>query len=209
LHLPYFEFRELPKPDLIDEDNEATSKQQPKPFLDLSFLDSQENRGYGIFKARFSLGICGSDNRRWTGYGFADSEYDGLVELEPPEEDGEEDSLAEYCEEDPIAGACEVDGNLPVVTANFPIYHPLEYFLVIFKNRIARLRNEWRNLVGFVEEKIEDYVCEHFSTLIIQIVRQIRLRYMIRRIEIPAIFQRKRHTALPILNRPSIGLKKR
>jgi hypothetical protein len=209
LHLPYFEFRELPKPDPIDEDNGATNKQRPKPFLDLSFLDPEENKGYCIFKARFSLIICGSDYLRWTGYGFTSSEYDGLVELEPPEEDREEDSLADYCEEDLIAGACEVDENLPIVNANFPIFHPLEYFLVVFENRIAGVRKEWRNLVGFVKEKIEDYVCGHLSALNIRIVRETRLRYTIRRTETLAIFHRERPTALSILSRPLIGLKKR
>jgi hypothetical protein len=166
LHLPYFELRELPKPGPIDEDNGATNKQQSRHFLDLSFLDPEESRRYCIFKARFSFVICGSDFRRWTGYGFAGSDYDGPVEMTPPEED---------CEEDPIAGACEVGENLPVVDAGMPICHALEYYPVVFENRIAGVRKEWRNLVGFVKEKIEDYVCRHLSTLTIQIVRETRL----------------------------------
>jgi hypothetical protein len=56
-----------------------------------------------------------------------------------------------------------------------PICHALEYYPVVFENRIAGVRKEWRNLVGFVKEKIEDYVCRHLSTLTIQIVRETRL----------------------------------
>lgn len=154
LHLPNFELRELPKSDPIDEYNEATNKQRPKHFLDLSFLNPEENTKYCIFKARFSLIICGSDFQRWNGYGFASSDYDGLVEMDPPDDD---------YEEDPIAGACEAGENLPAVDANLSFNHPLEYYLVVFQNRIAGLLKEWRNVVSFIEEKFEDYVCGHIS----------------------------------------------
>jgi len=85
--------------------------------------------------------VCGSDNKRWTGIAIVDTE-------------GGAEDIAEHSfsydgfHEDPIALNAAQD-------ANFPITDARDYFLAIFKIRMAQVLEEWRYLVRSVERSIE------------------------------------------------------
>lgn len=101
-----------------------------------------------MHEAQISFVVCGSDNRRWVGYAFVDTDSDG-------------DDLADHnfphegFHADPIAS----DGKLD---ANLPIWDPREYFLMIFEIRMAQVLKEWEYLVLTVERSIKRYVCCRF-----------------------------------------------
>lgn len=54
--------------------------------------------------------------------------------------------------EDPIAWGDDDE----VRDANLPIWDPREYFLRMFKSRIAQVLKEWKNLISRVERTIEE-----------------------------------------------------
>jgi hypothetical protein len=121
---------------------------QTRRLIDLSFLtppNGTANNGPFLGEAQFSLVICGSDNYRWTAYAFVDENDSIFSDLATNE------SLVM---EDPIARADRAP-----VDANFPIWDPREYFLVILENRIAQILKEWRNVVRWLERTIADDVC--------------------------------------------------
>jgi hypothetical protein len=124
----------------------------PRQWTDLTFLNiqpprSQDQKQYGIHEAQISFVICGSDNRRWVGYGFVDTEFD-------------RENLADHDlsyvgkHEDPIAFG-ELDANLP-------IWDPREYFLMVLQIRMAQVLKEWECLIRTVERSINQYVCRRF-----------------------------------------------
>ncbi|QDS70485.1 hypothetical protein FKW77_010069 [Venturia effusa] len=139
LHITFFSFR-----DHI----ESTKIRQ---WTDLSFLNPDLNKEStcGIFKSRFSLVLCGSDDQHWTGWAFSDRD---LVENELVEHEFQCDTMLPH--EDPIASD-NVGGR--VVDANTPIRDARAYFLVIFEIRIAAVSSEWEVLVRAVERGVEDF----------------------------------------------------
>lgn len=102
----------------------------------------------GIQEAQFSLLVCGTDEKRWIAYSFADV-------VDEDHERGEEQYRGEDMEADPIADL-EHD-------ASFPIWNPREYFLMIVRIRISQVLREWRNLVRKVEMGIDQYEEDHSS----------------------------------------------
>jgi hypothetical protein len=136
----------------------GTSKgKAPTPCIDLSFLKihntkANDNVKYGLYNARSSLAIHGSDDRRWVAFAFVDRDFD-CEDLE------EENCCYRGAQDDPIALDGEQDPNYPVVDANMPIWDPREYFLRIFEIRMAKVLREWENVVRVVGVAIERNVC--------------------------------------------------
>ena len=145
LHLPFFLLRKSTPP------KESVGKVNTKPqrrWTDLSFLkidtpDSQDQEPkevWGIHQAQTSCVVTGSDDWRWVGYGFVDTEIDGFLT------DLSKDDLSF----DQIAA-----GELK---ANIPIWRPRDYWLKVFEIRIEQVRKEWEYLIHKVELSINQYV---------------------------------------------------
>ncbi|KAF2812414.1 uncharacterized protein BDZ99DRAFT_461120 [Mytilinidion resinicola] len=144
LHIPFFALitypmpmpyiRDIPRRQCIDISflTPQTSNPQPEPMI-------------GISKSRFSLVICGSDNRRWIAYAFVDRDLDD-------EEMEEEDCSYEGFQEDPII--CNTDANLP-------LWDLRDYFLRTLEERGKNVLEEWENLASAVESRINTYRYRH------------------------------------------------
>jgi hypothetical protein len=144
LHLPFFLLRKSTPPE------ESAGKVNTKPqrqWTDLSFLkldmsepqDPKSKEVWGIHEAQTSCVITGSDEWRWVGYGFIDTEIDGFLT--------DKDDLSF----DQIA-AEEID-------ATKPIWRPRGYWLKVFEIRIEQVRKEWEYLIYKVELSVNQYVC--------------------------------------------------
>jgi hypothetical protein len=120
-----------------------------RQWTDLSFLkvdtlrsqDQESREIWGIHEAQISCVVAGSDDWRWVGYGFVDTEIDGFLT------DLSKDDLGL----DQIAA-----GNLE---ANIPIFKPRDYWLKVFEIRIEQVRKEWEYLIYKVERSVNQYVC--------------------------------------------------
>jgi hypothetical protein len=152
-HIPHFAMRES----LVPEDfpTGRVNNNAPRNRTDLSFLkvplsEAQTHRTWGLYERQISFVICGSDFKIWTGYAFVDTPFD--------EDDDLEEKVYPYegLHEDPIAS---YGGPSGVIDANFPIWDPREYFLLVIQVRIAQVRGEWEYLVRKVERSIKRYVC--------------------------------------------------
>lgn len=110
----------------------------------------------GIFKTRFSLVLCGSDDQHWTGWAFSDRD---LVDNELEEDEFQCHTTLPH--EDPIAS----DNGGRVVDANTPIRDARAYFLIIFEIRITAVLLEWEVLIRAVECGVEDFVCSSVARI--------------------------------------------
>ncbi|KAF2493443.1 kinase-like protein [Lophium mytilinum] len=144
LHIPFFVLTTCPMPTPCDRTIPAGQ------WVDISFLNGQTlNPVPGpktIYKSRFSLMICGSDNQRWIAYAFEDRDS----EDEAIEED---DCSYEVIQEDSIIA----DGT----DANLPIWDPREYFLLTVERRGKNILEKWETLISAVESRINDYRSRH------------------------------------------------
>ena len=145
LHLPFFLLRKSTPPE------QSTRKVNTKPrrrWTDVSFLkidtselqDQKPKEMWGIHESQISCVVAGSDDWRWVGYGFVDTEIDGFL-TDSTEDDLSFDKIA--------AGALE---------ANMPIWKPRDYWLKLFEVRVGQVRNEWEYLVHKVEFGVNKYV---------------------------------------------------
>ncbi|KAF2489385.1 hypothetical protein BU16DRAFT_180672 [Lophium mytilinum] len=155
MHIPFFAFREYPPSTTDKSEGEGCNRNLKRQWTDLSFLSVPASKSkpkpepnYGIYKSRFSLVICGSENRRWIGYAFVDQHIDD-EDLE------EEDCSYEEFQEDPILS----DGS----DANLPIWDPREYFLMTLEIHVRKILGEWENAVYTVKGKINEYQSRHGS----------------------------------------------
>jgi hypothetical protein len=147
LHLPFFKLDRSTPPN--GSPQEANAKPRRR-WTDLSFMkletyelqrqDQEPNEVWGIQEAHISCVVAGTDNWQWIGYGFVDTEIDGILA---------ESDLGEL-QMDPIAAA-----NLPTSP---PIWCAREYWIQIFKFRIGSVRKEWLYLIGKLERSIDLYV---------------------------------------------------
>jgi hypothetical protein len=145
LHLPFFLLRKSTPPE------QSVGEVNTKPrrrWTDMSFLkiDASESQNqepkevWGIHEGQISCVVAGSDDWRWIGYGFIDTEIDGFL-TDLSEVDLSFDVIA--------AGGLE---------ANIPIWRPRDYWLKIFEIRIEQVRKEWEYLVHKVEVGVNKYV---------------------------------------------------
>ena len=147
LHIPFFAFREYPSSTDDIPGNSDVGGSPQRQWTDLSFLNTNSREKYGICKAQFSLVICGSNYRRWTGYTFVNGNFDG------------DKDLLEDVQEDPIALDSQLGANITAADVHIPIWDPREHFLMIFKSRISHVLKEWETLVRMLQHCIEQNVC--------------------------------------------------
>jgi len=143
MHITFFSFREYIQ--CIDSEQWTDLS-----FLKISSPDPKGKNRFGIFKSRFSLVLCGSDDQHWVGWAFSDRD----LEANELEEDEFQYHTA-MPHEDPIAS----DNGEQIVDANTPIRDARAYFLIIFDIRIAAVLLEWQVLIRAVERGVEGYVC--------------------------------------------------
>ncbi|RFU29722.1 hypothetical protein B7463_g6595, partial [Scytalidium lignicola] len=148
-HIPYFVLKTSP--------SNATMHSNPRRgSRDISSLEtnrdtSQEPKNNRLYEAQISFVICGSDNRCWVGYAFADT-YFGHNDLK------ECTFSYDGLHEDPIASDGELDLNLP-------IWDPREYFLIIVKIRMAQVLKEWELVINTVGNYINTYTNQNKNML--------------------------------------------
>jgi hypothetical protein len=147
LHLPFFKLDRSKPPNGCP--REANAKPQRR-WIDLSFMeleicelqedDQDPKEVWGIQEAHISCVVAGTDNWRWIGYGFVDTEIDGVLA----------DSDPAALKMDQIA-AEKLDATTPILCAR-------EYWIKIFEFRIDYVRKQWLYLIGKLERSIDLYV---------------------------------------------------
>jgi hypothetical protein len=147
LHLAFFKLDRSTPPNGFP--HEANAKPRRR-WTNLSFMkletcelqrgDQEPNEVWGIQEAHISCVVTGTDNWRWIGYGFVDTEIDGILA----------ESDAEELKMDQIAAA-----HLHTTT---PIWCAREYWIKIFEIRIGYVRKQWLYLIGKLERSIDLYV---------------------------------------------------
>jgi hypothetical protein len=156
LHLPFFKLDRSRPPS--GPSQEADTKPRRR-WTDLSFMkletyefqgeDQEPNEVWGMQEAHISCVVAGTDNWRWIGYGFVDTEIDGILA----------DSDLGELKMDQIAA-----GKLDTTT---PIWCARKYWIKIFEIRIDYVRKQWLYLIGKLERSIDLYVRGLFHILII------------------------------------------
>jgi hypothetical protein len=149
-HLPYYVWRSSQKP---CEDHRRDANASPlRQSREVSFLNWTNSRSSGfLYEAQISCVVAGSDEWRWVAYCFVDTYFDTAEEAKETVQSYHEDSLAEYgVRADPFTYG--------VIRADSPIQNPKEYFLTVFRIRIAQVKREWQQLVAKVQQSIREYV---------------------------------------------------
>ncbi|KAE9367106.1 hypothetical protein N431DRAFT_82966 [Stipitochalara longipes BDJ] len=149
LHLPFFKLDRSRPP------NGSPQKVNAKPrrrWTDLSFMkletcelqgeDQDPKEVWGVQEAHISCVVAGTDNWRWIGYGFVDTEIDGFLADKDPAQ----------LEMDQIAA--ELLHTTP------PLLCAREYWIKIFEIRIACVREHWLYLIGKLERSIDLYASD-------------------------------------------------
>ncbi|PVH69933.1 hypothetical protein DL98DRAFT_149862 [Cadophora sp. DSE1049] len=150
LHIPYLILSKSTRPE------QPTGKANIKPqrrWTDLSFLKldtevpSAQEQGMGevwsIQDAHFSCVVTGTDEWRWTGYGFADAESDGF--------------LTDLSKDDLSFDQIAAKG----IDAKKPICSPRDYWIKVFEIRIELVRKAWDYLIFKLEDAIRRYIDKH------------------------------------------------
>ncbi|KAE9379834.1 hypothetical protein N431DRAFT_323190 [Stipitochalara longipes BDJ] len=144
-HLPLFILGKSAPPDTTN----ITVKTKPdRGWIDLSFLElgtpdcnvhSQEpNEVWSLQEAQISCVVSGTDDWRWTAYGFVDAEVDGLLF----------DATEEEMGFDLLAGTrCELE-------AKCPIWRPRDYWVRVFENRINQITRHYEYLLYKLNMKV-------------------------------------------------------
>jgi hypothetical protein len=95
--------------------------------------------------------VAGPDEWRWVAYCFVDTYFDTDEEGRESVQSYHEDSLAEEgMRADPFT--------FGLTSADNPMQQPKEYFLIVFRIRIAQVKREWQQLVAKVQQSIREYV---------------------------------------------------
>ncbi|KAE9371903.1 hypothetical protein N431DRAFT_341225 [Stipitochalara longipes BDJ] len=144
LHIPFFILSKCSPP------KASTSTIETKPsrrWTDLSFLrldglksqaqDSTEV--WGMQEAQISCVIIGTDDWRWVGYGFVDSEVDGLLD-ECDEEELQFDQIADR-----------------ELYTHSPVQQPRNYWIRVFQIRIASIGKQWEHNLYRLQRAIDTH----------------------------------------------------
>jgi hypothetical protein len=147
LHLPFFILGKSTPPDMTH----GTVKTKPdRGWTDLSFLEldnldsnvqpSEPNEVWGLQEAQISCVVTGTDDWRWTGYGFVDAEVDGLLA----------DATEEEMGFDQLAGG--------EIEAKSPIWRPRDYWVRVFEIRINQITRQYEYLLYKLNLAFDQYV---------------------------------------------------
>ncbi|KAH8598890.1 hypothetical protein B0O99DRAFT_29097 [Bisporella sp. PMI_857] len=152
LHLPFFILKKSTPPNKVRDNKKPDRGWSDLSFLKLDTFDfdthpTEPNEIWSLQEAQISCVVTGTDDWRWTGYGFVDAEVDGLL-AESSEIDMGFDQIA--------AGEME---------ARYPIWKPRDYWVRVFEIRIKRIKDEYENLIHKLEFVVTQYMDAHPSTL--------------------------------------------
>ncbi|KAH9203700.1 hypothetical protein DL95DRAFT_472141 [Leptodontidium sp. 2 PMI_412] len=154
LHLPFFILRKSPPP---EKPHDKVNKKPDRGWTDLSFLklhsfdsdahSSEPNEVWSLQEAQISCVVTGTDDWRWTGYGFVDAEVDGLLA---------ELSELEMSFDHVAAGEIE---------AKHPIRRPRDYWVKVFEIRVGKVTQQYQYMIHKLELAVKQYMDIHPSTL--------------------------------------------
>lgn len=144
LHLPLFLLRKSKPPESCTKMNSRPARQ----WTELSFLklDTPKSHSqapeevWGIHEAEISYVVTGSDDWRWIGYAFVDTELDGLL-TDLSDDDLSFDRVA--------AGE---------IQANFPLWRPRDHWVKVLDIRSEQVRQEWEYLIYKLGLAVNRYV---------------------------------------------------
>ncbi|KAF2266353.1 hypothetical protein CC78DRAFT_615163 [Lojkania enalia] len=155
-HLPYYALRMS----LRDESSSRNFGTPQRQWIDLTFWTQNSSElgdsKTGIHEAQISIVVFGSDETRWTVYGFEDTDLnkdrksDSNSSDDGDSDDSEDQDMLPY---DPIIDA-------PCDRVNL-IWDPRRYYILAINRRLDRVGNEWielvRKLEGWIQEYTEKY----------------------------------------------------
>jgi hypothetical protein len=152
-HIPYYVWR---MSDKAREDHRLNANAgRLRQSRDVSFLNWESSgSSYFLYEAQISCLVAGSDESRWVAYGFVDTYFDAAG-------DGKE--TVEGYHEDMDGGMHADPLTYGVIDAEKAISTPREYFLSVFRIRIAQVKREWEQVVVKVQQSIREYL--HVSCL--------------------------------------------
>lgn len=135
------------------------------PWLDNNFMnppksDQKECRIAGMYKARFTITMCGTAYSRYAVWAFADP-LPGVQSEETIEDHNVEDN---FPYPDPLTGfplphedpICSWSGDF--VDANLPVMDGREYGLLILENHLRRLLKHWKDVQHAIEPLANHFV---------------------------------------------------
>ena len=143
-HLPYYAWREEPCKD----QRRYKNGDAVRHCEDVSFLNwrTASPQGY-LHEAQISCVVAGRDVWRWVAYCFVDTYFDPDSEGKETVSQYHKDSLGDECElMDPLTYGVKRLGD--------PIQDPKEYFLVVFRIRLAQVKREQQQVVEKVRQSI-------------------------------------------------------
>jgi hypothetical protein len=153
-HLPYYVWRSSQK---LHKDHRQNANGDPlRHSRDISFLNWKNCGSPGfLHEAQISCVVAGSDEWRWVAYCFVDTYFDAV-------EEGRESVLSYH--DDKLGGIHADPFTYGITDADTPIRNPREYFLMVFRIRIAQVKREWQRMVEKIDESIREYeqVCSLF-----------------------------------------------
>ncbi|KAN0112261.1 hypothetical protein V8E51_005212 [Hyaloscypha variabilis] len=158
-HLPFYVWRMSSK---AHEDHRLDVNANPlRQSRDVSFLNLK-NSGSSerdfLYEAQISCLVAGTDESRWVAYCFVDTYFDAADE-------GKE-TLKGYHEDATKYGGLHTDPlTFGVMDAGKTISTPREYFLSVFRIRIAQVKREWEQVVSKVRQSIRVYEQTHRYSL--------------------------------------------
>lgn len=151
LNLPFFILRKSLPP---EKTTHNTVKTKPGGgWTDLSFLgldacdskirSSELDEVWCLQEAQITCVVTGTDDWRWTAYGFVDSEANGVLN----------ELSAQDMRFDQIAGQ-----QIQSLDANLPIWTPRDYWIKVFELRIVQVTAEYKNITHKFKAGFDQYV---------------------------------------------------
>lgn len=149
-HIPFYVWR---MSDKAREDHRLNANaSRLRQSRDVSFLNWKSSGPSDfLYEAQISCLVAGSDESRWVAYGFVDTYFDAADEAKETVEAYHEDSIKD--------GGMHADPlTFGVIDAEKTVSTPREYFLSVFRIRIAQVKREWEQVVGKVQQSVREYV---------------------------------------------------
>jgi len=135
--------------------------------MDVSYLfsDGSDPEGqdpYILHEGQVSFVVCGTDNRRWTGYFVVDNEFNRDLDNDP------ETELQNF--PDPIISYKEIVGD-----PDRPIYDCREYFLTALDIQLVMVTHEYERVIKMLEPCIRKTVRLDTIIFSLEILRLLTL----------------------------------
>jgi hypothetical protein len=149
-HIPFYVWRVSDK---AREDHRLNANaRRLRQSRDVSFLNWEDSGSSDfLYEAQIFCLVAGSDESRWVAYGFVDTYFDAADEAKETVEAYHEDSIKDGgMHADPLTfGVMDAEKAKP---------KPREYFLSVFRIRIAQVKSELEQVVAKVQQSIREYV---------------------------------------------------